>query len=279
MTFLSPVQCSLAALAAALLLSSCHMGGYSRDVTPRAVVRDGVAVTVYDQKLTVYKGGKKVKDYNVSTSKFGLGSTNGSRRTPLGIHAVSDKMGEGQPKGMVFKGARPTGEVVAVDAAGRDPVVTRVIQLAGLENSNKNSHSRRIYIHGTPEERKIGRPASYGCIRMKSDDVVDLFRRVDRGTPVVVETCSQKTYEAALKKENMRSIVVPQSIVANLPKDSVRLRPVSHGASSRRLVTKGRGNSRRVLADATNRRNPKGKTTPKHPQRMAYRKGSKKRRG
>lgn len=279
MTLLSPVQCSLAALAAALLLSSCHMGGYSRDVTPRAVVRDGVAVTVYDQKLTVYKGGKKVKDYNVSTSKFGLGSTNGSRRTPLGIHAVSDKTGEGQPKGMVFKGARPTGEVVAVDAAGRDPVVTRVIQLAGLENSNKNSHSRRIYIHGTPEERKIGRPASYGCIRMKSDDVVDLFRRVDRGTPVVVETCSQKTYEAALKKENMRSIVVPQSIVANLPKDSVRLRPVSHGASSRRLVTKGSG-GRRALATAkgsTKGRTAQGNAAAK--QRLAYRKGGKKRRG
>lgn len=259
MTFAFPVKCSLVALAATLLLPSCHMGGYSRDVAPRAVVRDGVAVTVYDQKLTVYKGGKKVRDYDVSTSKFGLGSTNGSRRTPLGIHAVSHKTGEGQPKGMVFKGAQATGEVVAVDAPGRDPVVTRVIQLAGLENSNKNSHSRRIYIHGTPEERKIGRPASYGCIRMKSDDIVDLFRRVDRGTPVVVETCSQKTYEEAIKKEAMRSIVVPESIVANLPTDRVNLRPVSR---HHRLVSTRKG---------------KSKTAPA--KRIAYRKGGKKRRG
>lgn len=259
--------CSLAAL----MLASCHHGGwgYTRDVPPRAVVRDGVAVTVCDQKLTLYKEGKKVKDYDVSTSKFGLGSTNGSRRTPLGIHAVSSKTGEGQPKGMVFKGARPTGEVVAVDAEGRDPVVTRVIQLAGLENSNKNSHARRIYIHGTPEERKIGRPASYGCIRMKSDDIVDLFRRVDRGTPVVVESCSQKTYQAALQEGKKRTIVVPGSVVANLPTDShVTLRPVSRGLRSRALVSaKGKGSPRL---------SSKGKSAPKA---LAYRKGGKKRRG
>lgn len=276
MTFPSPVQCSFAALAAALLLPSCHMmGGYSRDVEPRAVVRDGVAVTVYDQKLTVYKGGKKVKDYNVSTSKFGLGSTNGSRRTPLGIHAVSHKTGEGQPKGMVFKGAHATGEVVAVDAPGRDPVVTRVIQLAGLENSNKNSHTRRIYIHGTPEERKIGRPASYGCIRMRSDDVVDLFRRVDRGTPVVVETCSQKTYEKALQKQGMRSIVVPDSIVANLPMDRANLRPVSHSTRSRRLVATNKGKGKARLASSGNGKGSKAAA----PKRIAYRKSTKKRRG
>lgn len=282
MTLAFPVKCSLVALVATLLLPSCHMvgGGYSRDVAPRAVVRDGVAVTVYDQKLTVYKGGKKVKDYDVSTSKFGLGSTNGSRRTPLGIHAVSHKTGEGQPKGMVFKGAHPTGEVVAVDAAGRDPVVTRVIQLAGLENSNKNSHSRRIYIHGTPEERKIGRPASYGCIRMKSDDIVDLFRRVDRGTPVAVETCSQKTYEEALKNQSMRTIALPPSIVASLPDDKVILRPVSHGAASRRLVStrKGSGSERKLTTKGSAK--PTAKTAAKPAaKRMAYRKTAKKRRG
>ena len=271
MTTNFPVIRSLALAALALASASCHHfgGGYAKDVPPRAVVRDGVAVTVYDQKLTVYKGGKKVKDYDVSTSKFGLGSTNGSRRTPLGIHAVSHKTGEGQPKGMVFKGAHATGEVVAVDAPGRDPVVTRVIQLAGLENSNKNSHSRRIYIHGTPEERKIGRPASYGCIRMKSDDIVDLFRRVDRGTPVAVETCSQKTYEKALQQENMRSIVVPDAIVANLPTDKVHLRPVSHSTRNRRLVAtnKGKGGARLT-----------GKGKPAPAKRIAYRKSGKKRR-
>lgn len=224
----------LSCLSAALLMVSCHHAGwYTKDTPPRAVVKDGVAITVCDQKLTVFRDGKKVKDYDVSTSKFGLGSANGSKRTPVGIHAVSEKTGEGQPKGMVFKGARPTGEVVAPNSPGRDPVVTRVIQLSGLERSNSNSHSRRIYIHGTPEERKIGRPASYGCIRMRSDDVVDLFSRVHRGMPVAIETCTQKTYLKAEQDAQKPNIQVPASIVASLPHDN-HLKAV--GNSPRRLA-------------------------------------------
>lgn len=175
------------------------------DSPPRAVIKDGVAITLRDQKLTVIRNGRKVKDYDISTSKFGIGATRGSCRTPTGVHTVTRKVGEGQPKGMVFKGCRPTGEVVGVNAPGRDPIVTRVIQLTGLEASNRNSHSRRIYIHGTPEERTIGRPASYGCIRMRSNDVLDLYPRVHRGMPVVIERCSQDVY---LRSE--RSGTVPQ---------------------------------------------------------------------
>lgn len=228
---------SLLAAAGLSVLSSCTHGLYARDTRPRAVVKDGVVVTVCDQKLTMFRNGQKVTDYDISTSKFGLGSTNGSKRTPLGIHAVSQKTGEGQPKGMVFKGARPTGEVVEADAPGRDPVVTRVIQLAGLEAGNSNTHSRRIYIHGTPEERKIGRPASYGCIRMKSDDVVDLFNRVHRGMPVVIESCTQKTYMEAEQDSAMHVIRVPDSIVAKLPVDTkYRLRATGRRITSSRLA-------------------------------------------
>lgn len=261
----SPVSfLSLAAAVGALSLSSCQIGGYAKDIPPRAVVKDGVVVTVRDQKLAVFRNGRKVKDYDVSTSKFGLGSTHGSKRTPLGIHAVSQKTGEGQPKGMVFKGARPTGEVVEVDAYGRDPVVTRVIQLAGMENTNKNTHSRRIYIHGTPEERKIGRPASYGCIRMKSDDVVDLFGRVHRGMPVAIESCSQKTYLAAEQNASMQVVRIPEAIVAKLPTDTqLRLRATGHRyskrmlASSRRAAKSGKkgGSSKKRIA--TNSRGKK----------------------
>lgn len=253
---------SLAAAAVVLLLASCHHNrGYAKDTPPRAVVRDGAVVTVCDQKLTLFRNGEKVKDYDVSTSKFGLGSTHGSRRTPLGIHAVSQKTGEGQPKGMVFKGARPTGEVVEADAPGRDPVVTRVIQLAGLESSNQNTHSRRIYIHGTPEERKIGRPASYGCIRMKSDDVVDLFGRVHRGMPVAIESCTQKTYMEAEKNAAMRTINIPDALVAKLPVDSHRnaLR-----ATGRRYLARAKARStrsgRRLATTAGRKSKAKSKT-------------------
>lgn len=222
-------------------LSSCCSSGtpgnayHVREREPRAVVRNGVAVTLGDQKLSVFKGGKVVKSYDISTSKFGIGSSNGSNRTPLGVHAVSNKVGDGEPVGMVFKRCRPTGEVVDIDAAGRDPVVTRVIQLAGLENFNDNTHRRRIYIHGTPEERKIGRPASYGCIRMRSRDVIDLFNRVERGTPVAIESCSLGTYLAAEKNAGVSSISIPDRVVATLPKGT-GYRPVKR--SSRRSYTK-----------------------------------------
>ena len=247
MTFHKQISIAAAALAATLL-ASCQRMTYGRDIPPTAVVRNGVVVTLHDQKLTLLHNGRKVKDYKVSTSKFGIGNTSGSRRTPTGIHAVSQKTGEGQPKGMVFKGCRPTGEVVPVDASGRDPVVTRVIQLAGLENRNSSTHSRRIYIHGTPEERKIGRPASYGCIRMKSDDIVDLFRRVGRGTPVDIEMCSQKTYLAAEKKENVAQILIPQSAINDLPTDSLRFRPAYR--SSRRSSARRTGRMARTRSSA-----------------------------
>ena len=217
--------CLLAGACAAL--ASCRFFReqnqlYAEDIPPRAVVRDGVAVTLCDQKLTLFKEGKKVKDYSISSSKFGIGNRNGSNRTPLGIHAVSQKNGDGQPSGMVFKGCRPTGEVVDVDAAGRDPVVTRVIQLAGMERENSSTHRRRIYIHGTPEERFIGRPASYGCIRMKSDDIVDLFSRVHRGMPVAIESCTQETYMKAEQDTNTGSVMIPRDAVAKLPVDGLR---------------------------------------------------------
>lgn len=236
-----------------LLLCSCrgHRSmAYGRDIAPRAVVRDGVAVTLCDQKLTLFKNGKKVKDYPISSSKFGIGAKNGSNRTPLGIHAVSDKKGAGLRKGAVMKSCRPTGEVVSVNAAGRDPIVTRVIQLAGLESFNRNSHSRRIYIHGTPEEYRIGQPVSYGCIRMKSDDVIDLFNRVERGVPVAIESCTQKTYLAAMANPKANLIKIPASVVASLPKDSqyhrtYRKRYSRRAAYSRRAKFAGRSKAGR----------------------------------
>lgn len=223
---LVPFICLLAVLCT--MLSSCarfqkqKQRLYAEDIPPQAVVRDGLAVTLSDQKITLFKEGKKVKDYSISSSKYGIGNENGSCRTPLGIHAISQKNGAGQPTGMVFKGCKPTGEVVDVDAAGRDPVVTRVIQLAGLERNNRSTHNRRIYIHGTPEERYIGQPASYGCIRMKSDDIVDLFGRVHRGMPVAIESCTQDTYMKAEQDYTKGSIMVPKEAVAKLPVDGLR---------------------------------------------------------
>jgi len=143
-------------------------------------------VSVKDQTMLLTKDGKPVKAYKISTSKFGLGSTRNSKKTPLGKMRIAQKIGGGAPSGAVFKSRRRTGEILRPNAPGRDPIVSRIMWLTGTQHHNRNTYGRYIYIHGTPEEYKIGRPASYGCIRMKSNDVIDLYRRVGLGAEVTI---------------------------------------------------------------------------------------------
>ncbi len=145
-----------------------------------------VVISVREQKLALLEKGKLVATYPVSTSKFGLGDRPGSYGTPLGELEIADKIGDGAPAGTVFKDRRRTGEVIPVDAPGRDPIVTRIIWLRGREAQNANAFARDIYIHGTPEERNIGRPVSYGCVRMRSTDIINLYSVVGRGAQVSI---------------------------------------------------------------------------------------------
>jgi lipoprotein-anchoring transpeptidase ErfK/SrfK len=147
-----------------------------------------IKVSVTDGKMVVYRKGNPIATYPVSTSKFGLGDRPGSRATPLGRLEIAKKIGGGQPAGMKFRHRRPTGEIVRVNAPGRDPIVSRILWLRGLERQNRNAFRRTIYIHGTAEEWKIGTPASYGCVRMKSRDVIELYRTVGVGAQVEITT-------------------------------------------------------------------------------------------
>lgn len=163
--------------ASAILLASC--------AAPRDVDHH-IVVSVHDQKLALIEKGNLIATYPVSTSKFGLSDRPGSYGTPVGELEVADKIGDGAPAGAVFKDRRRTGEIIPVDAPGRDPIVTRIIWLRGREARNANAFRRDIYIHGTPEERNIGRPASYGCIRMRSVDVINLYSHVGQGAEVSI---------------------------------------------------------------------------------------------
>ncbi|MEK7950563.1 L,D-transpeptidase [Luteolibacter soli] len=165
-------------LPAALLLNSC--GSANKDS------RNQMIVSVTDQRLLLVHDGKPVKSYKVSTSKFGIGSERNSNRTPLGRMEIARKIGEGAPTGMVFKSRRATGEIVKPNAPGRDAIVSRIMWLNGTEDYNRNTYGRCVYIHGTPEEWRLGTPASYGCIRMGMKDVVDLYERVGEGAEVRV---------------------------------------------------------------------------------------------
>lgn len=145
-----------------------------------------VEVSVPQQRMAVYRDGVRIREYPISTSKFGLGDDKGSNHTPLGAFRIAKKIGRDAPAGTVFKSRKPTGEVLPPDAPGRDPIVTRILWLKGTEAHNANAYKRYIYIHGTPEERSIGTPASYGCVRMKSADIIDLFEVVGSGARVYI---------------------------------------------------------------------------------------------
>jgi lipoprotein-anchoring transpeptidase ErfK/SrfK len=151
-----------------------------------STVSTEVIVSVPDQVLALVDRGHLLARYPISTSKFGIGDSAGSYRTPLGTLFVSAKFGDRLPPGAVIKNRVPTGELVGVDAPGRDAIVARVIWLRGMEAQNRGARDRCIYIHGTPEERRIGKPASFGCIRMRSRDVIALYDRVHIGMHVTI---------------------------------------------------------------------------------------------
>lgn len=164
-----------------------------------------IIVSVPDQQLALIDRGKLISKYSISTSKFGLGDGNGTYRTPLGTLLVSAKFGDRLPAGAVIKNRVMTGEVVAVNAPGRDAIVSRVIWLRGMENQNRAAHDRCIYIHGTPEERLIGKPASFGCIRMRSKDVIALYDLTHIGMHVTVTQNKIDSYVP--KKEEETSLL------------------------------------------------------------------------
>ncbi|TDU69272.1 L,D-transpeptidase-like protein [Prosthecobacter fusiformis] len=145
-----------------------------------------VVVSVADQRMGLYHEGVLKKQYVVSTSKFGLGDQPNSYRTPTGKHEIIAKIGQGLPPGAVLKSRSWNGEVLKPNAPGRDPIVSRILWLRGLESSNRNAMRRYIYIHGTTEENRLGQPASYGCIRMGMKDVVDVFNDLGVGAKVVI---------------------------------------------------------------------------------------------
>src|SRR2546430_4724019 len=145
-----------------------------------------IVISTREQKLALLDRGNVMAIYPVSTSKFGLGDWRGSRFTPLGQLQIAEKLGGNAPPGAVFKDRRRTGEIIQANSPGRDPIVTRIFWLRGLEAQNANAFGRDIYIHGTPEEWKIGSPASYGCIRMRSSDIIQLYDTVGVGAGVTI---------------------------------------------------------------------------------------------
>jgi len=176
-----------------------------------------VVISVRDQKLVLMRNGSKVATYPISTSMFGLGDAWGRMTTPLGYLAVEKKIGDNVPVGAVFHKRRLTGEVLQPNAPGRDPITTRIIWLRGLEAQNAHAFQRCIYIHGTPEEKKIGQPASYGCIRMKSKDVAELYDQLPLGAVVQILPDRLPKMEKTKPRQEMSGGVVASNITPEPP--------------------------------------------------------------
>lgn len=145
-----------------------------------------VLISVHDQKMALMKNNQVVAEFRISTSRFGLGDELGSYKTPMGVLWVCNKIGDNLPLGAVIRHRFATGEVLAPNAPGRDPIVTRVIWLKGLSGDTQRAYDRCIYIHGTAEEKRLGKPVSWGCIRMSSRDVAQLYDAVSIGTHVTI---------------------------------------------------------------------------------------------
>ena len=154
-----------------------------------------IYVSIKNQKLYYIEQDSIIKEYIISSSAFGIGSASGSNKTPIGLHGIKEKYGEktpinGKMTGRVFHGHIAT---IYTDQtkSKTDDVTSRVLWLEGLEKGKNrgegiDSFKRYIYIHGTSEEGRLGKPVSHGCIRMKNKEVIDLYKLVEVGTLVLI---------------------------------------------------------------------------------------------
>ncbi|MDD5296517.1 MAG: L,D-transpeptidase [Rhodocyclaceae bacterium] len=151
-------------------------------------------ISLSEQSLELRDGeGRVLRRYAVSTALKGGGESSGSFQTPRGRHVVRARIGAGAPLGAVFKGRRPTGEIWSPQLAsahpGKDWILTRILWLSGCEPGRNRLGSvdtmrRYIYIHGTADTEPMGEPRSHGCIRMRNQDILELFDLVPAGTLV-----------------------------------------------------------------------------------------------
>ena len=152
-----------------------------------------IRIDLATQTLTLL--GEPPVRYSISSAGNGVGETADSECTPRGRHIIRAKIGTDAPLNSVFVGRRPSGEIftpnLRATAPQRDWILTRILWLSGCQPGfnrlgNVDSMRRYIYIHGSPDDVEMGKPGSHGCIRMRNRDVVELFDRVEVGTPVVI---------------------------------------------------------------------------------------------
>jgi L,D-transpeptidase YbiS len=154
-----------------------------------------IEIDLSRQELFLYQGRGLARSYAVSTAVAGPGEAFGSGCTPRGLHRIRIMLGAGEPVNSVFVGRRPTGEIYTLELGRRHPqrdwILTRILWLTGLEpgrnrGGNRDTLRRFIYIHGCPDSEPMGVPLSHGCIRMRNQDLLELFQLVDTATIIEI---------------------------------------------------------------------------------------------
>ena len=153
-----------------------------------SVTRFVLIVNIGEQTVSLFEQNKLVKKLPCSTSRFGIGQIEGSQCTPLGLHRIAEKIGAGERAGTVFKARKVVGHTSQPEFADAK-ITTRILWLEGLEpglnrGGNVDSHARYIYIHGTADQKSIGKPTSCGCIHLADADLIPLFDLLPGGTLV-----------------------------------------------------------------------------------------------
>ena len=158
-----------------------------------------ITVSIARQLLGFYRDGCLVRSHVISTSLRPPSNVKDSLGTPRGLHEIAEKVGAGQPPGIVFKARVATGQhfsELSPPEQVRNLITTRILWLRGLEPGHNvgtnaagetvDTYARYVYLHGTNHEEEIGQPGSIGCVRMRNPDVVELFDQVKTGVPVEI---------------------------------------------------------------------------------------------
>jgi len=160
-----------------------------------------LVVSSKQQKLYLIQEGTILDQYLISTASAGLGNESGSYKTPLGLHRIQEKIGHNAKSASIFKARKNTQRLAEIltgpnETSDADNITSRILWLAGLEEGINqgydaearlvDSYQRYIYIHGTDEEGKLGKPSSHGCVRMANSEVIDLFSKVEEGCLVLM---------------------------------------------------------------------------------------------
>lgn len=154
-----------------------------------------IEINIGKQTLSLYEDGRLIREYSVSTAKNGAGEQMDSECTPRGEHIIAEKIGADAPLNTVFVGRQATGELYTPElrqqSPERDWILTRILWLSGCEEGRNrggsvDTHDRYIYIHGSPDDVRMGMPGSHGCIRMSNHDVVELFNQIEESTRVLI---------------------------------------------------------------------------------------------